>query len=238
MGNALRGDFGNSIFQNRPVIRIIGEQLPSTLELTASAMLVALLIGLPVGCVAAVRHGSLVDRLTLLLASVGVAMPVFWLAMLAISYFSFTLGWFPATGQGGLARLVLPAVVLGLGSAAAIARLVRSSLLEVLRAEYVTTARAKGLAGREVLLRHALKNAALPYVTMIGLQVGFLLSGAVVAETIFAYPGMGRLAVEAISTKDVPVIQAFVTVAAVIVVLANLIVDLAYTRLDPRIRLS
>src|ERR1051326_8649109 len=132
MGNALRGDFGNSIFQNRPVMRIIGEQFPSTLELTASAMLVAVLIGLPIGCIAAVRRGSLVDRFSLLLASVGVAMPVFWLAMLAISYFSFTLGWFPATGQGGPERLVLPAIVLGLGAAAAIARLGRPRLLALL----------------------------------------------------------------------------------------------------------
>src|SRR3954451_6081174 len=171
MGNAVHGEFGNSIFQNRPVIRIIGEQVPSTLELTASAMLVAVLIGVPVGCIAAVRHGSLVDRVSLLLASVGVAMPVFWMAMLAIFYFSFTLGWFPATGQGGPERLVLPAIVLGLGSAAAIARLVRSSLLDVLRQDYVRTAQAKGLGRPTVIVSHALRNALIPAVTVIGLQV-------------------------------------------------------------------
>ncbi len=236
MGNALHGDFGNSIFQNRPVIRIISEQVPSTLELTASAMLVALFIGLPVGCIAAVRHGSVVDRLTLLLASVGVAMPVFWLAMLAISYFSFTLGWFPATGQGGIARLVLPAIVLGLGAAAAIARLVRSSLLDVLRQDYVRTAKAKGLSGVMVTLRHALRNALIPTITVIGLQVGSLMSGTVVTETIFSRQGLGRLAVESILAKDFPVVQGTVLLGAVVYILVNLMVDLSYAFLDPRIR--
>jgi peptide/nickel transport system permease protein len=236
MGNAVRGDFGNSIFQNRPVIRIIGEQFPSTLELTASAMLVAGLIGLPIGCIAAVRRGSLVDRLSLLLASVGVAMPVFWLAMLAIFYFSFTLGWFPATGQGGPERLVLPAVVLGLGSAAAIARLIRSSLLDVLRQDYVRTAHAKGLGSVAVTLRHALRNALIPAITVMALQVGTLMGGTVVTETIFSRQGLGRLAVESILAKDFPVVQGTVLLGAVVYILVNLLVDLSYALIDPRIR--
>ena len=236
LGNALHGDFGSSIFQNRPVIRIIGEQLPATLELTTTAMLVALAIGLPLGCLSAVRHGSLVDRVCLLLASVGMAMPVFWLAMLAIFYFSFTLGWFPATGQGGPQRLILPAAVLGIGSAAAIARLVRSSLLEVLRQDYVRTARAKGLGGLAVTLGHALRNALIPTITVIGLQVGSLMSGTVVTETIFSRQGLGRLAVESILSKDFPVVQGTVLLGAVVYILVNLLVDLSYSFLDPRIR--
>jgi len=172
----------------------------------------------------------------LLLASVGVAMPVFWLAMLAISYFSFTLGWFPATGQGGIARLVLPAIVLGLGAAAAIARLVRSSLLDVLRQDYVRTAKAKGLSGVMVTLRHALRNALIPTITVIGLQVGSLMSGTVVTETIFSRQGLGRLAVESILAKDFPVVQGTVLLGAVVYILVNLMVDLSYAFLDPRIR--
>lgn len=236
LGSALHGEFGDSIFQNRPVIRIIGDQLPATVELTTTAMLIALLIGIPVGCVAAVRHGSLVDRLSLLITSVGVSMPVFWLAMLAIFYFSFTLEWFPATGQGGAERLVLPAAVLGLGSASVIARLVRSSLLDVLRQDYVRTALAKGLGTTAVTLGHALRNALIPTITVIGLQVGSLMGGTVVTETIFSRQGLGRLAVESILAKDFPVVQGTILLGAVVYILVNLLVDLSYAVLDPRIR--
>jgi ABC-type dipeptide/oligopeptide/nickel transport system permease component len=236
LGNAVHGDFGSSIFQNRPVIRIIAEQLPSTIELTVSAMAVAVLLGGSLGCLAAVRRDSWVDRLCMLVASVGVAMPVFWMGLLAIFTFSFSLGWFPVTGQGGLERLVLPAAVLGLGSAAAIARLVRSSLLEVLRQDYVRTARAKGLSDSVVTFRHALRNALIPTVTVIGLQIGTLLGGTVVIETIFARQGLGRLAVESILAKDFPVVQGTVLLAAVIYLAINLVVDLSYAVLDPRIR--
>ena len=236
MWNAIRGDFGSSIFQNRPVIRIIGEQIGATAELTLTAMAVAITLGLVFGCLAAVRHDSWVDRLCMLIASVGVAMPVFWLALLAIFFFSFTLGWFPATGQGGPQRLILPAVVLGIGSAASIARLVRSSLLEVLRQDYVRTARAKGLGALSVTLKHALRNALIPTVTVIGLQVGSLMGGTVVTETIFSRQGLGRLAVDSILTKDFPVVQGTVLLGAIVYILINLVVDLSYAVIDPRIR--
>ena len=236
LGGAVQGDFGSSIVQNRPVIRVIAEQLPSTIELTVSAMAIAILLGGSLGCLAAVRRDSWVDRLCMLVASVGVAMPAFWMALLAISTFSFSLGWFPVTGQGGMERLVLPAAVLGLGSAAAITRLVRSSLLDVLRQDYVRTARAKGLSGSVVTFRHALRNALIPTVTVIGLQFGTLLGGTVVIETIFARPGLGRLAVESILAKDFPVVQGTVLLGAVIYLAINLVVDLSYAVLDPRIR--
>ncbi len=236
LGNAVQGDFGSSIFQNRPVIHIIVEQLPSTIELTVFAMAIAILLGGSLGCCAAVRRDSWVDRLCMLVASVGVAMPAFWMALLAMFTFSFSLGWFPVTGQGGLERLVLPAAVLGLGSAAAIARLVRSSLLEILHQDYVRTARAKGLSGSVVTFRHALRNALIPTVTVIGLQIGTLLGGTVVIETIFARQGLGRLAVESILAKDFPVVQGTVLLSAVIYLAINLVVDLSYAVLDPRIR--
>src|SRR4051812_12620304 len=236
LGNAVQGDFGSSIFQNRPVIGIIAEQLPSTIELTVSAMAIAILLGGSLGCFAAVRRDSWVDHLCMLVASVGVAMPTFWMALLAIFTFSFSLGWFPVTGRGGLERLVLPAAVLGLGSAAAIARLVRSSLLEVLRQDYVRTARAKGLSSAAVTFRHALRNALIPAVTVVGLQIGTLLGGTVVIETIFARPGLGRLAVDSILAKDFPVVQGTVLLSAVIYLAINLAIDLAYAVLDPRIR--
>jgi ABC-type dipeptide/oligopeptide/nickel transport system permease component len=184
------------------------------------------------------NHDGWIDASARFFAFLGQSIPVFLLGMVLILVFAVGLRWLPSSGGESWKSLVLPAISVGSFSAAVLARLLRSSLLEVLSQEYVRTAYAKGLGARTVLVRHALKNAALPFVTMLGLQVGFLLSGAVVAETIFAYPGMGRLAVDAISRKDVPVIQSFVTVAAVIVIAANLLVDVVYTRIDPRIRLS
>jgi peptide/nickel transport system permease protein len=235
LGNAVRGDFGNSIFQNRSVMTIIGEQLPATIELTLASMAIAVLVGVTFGSLAAIRQNSWVDRLCMLLATVGVAMPSYWLALLGIFFFSLTLGWLPATGQGGLERLVLPAAVLGLGSAAAIARLVRSSLLEVLRQDYIRTAWAKGLRERGVVSRHALRNALIPVVTVIGLQFGFMLGGTVITETIFSRQGLGRLAVTAIFAKDFPLVQGTVLLSAAVYVVVNLIVDLSYAVLDPRI---
>jgi peptide/nickel transport system permease protein len=217
---------------------VVIERLPATLRLAAAAVLFALLVSLPLGILAALHHDRWLDTLARLLAFVGQSIPVFLIGMVLILVFAVGLHWLPSSGGDGWQSLLLPAISVGSFSAAVLARLLRSSLLEVLGQDYIRTAYAKGLQARTVLLRHALKNAAMPFVTMLGLQVGFLLSGAVVAETIFAYPGMGRLAVEAISTKDVPVIQSFVIVAAVVVIVANLLVDLVYTRLDPRIRLS
>jgi len=236
--HAVRGDFGISYSSHEPAMGIVLERLPATLRLTGAAVLFALVVAIPLGLLAAMNHDRWIDSAARFFAFLGQSIPVFLLGMVLILVFAVGLRWLPSSGGESWKSLILPAISIGSFSAAVLARLLRSSLLEVLSQEYIRTAYAKGLAGRTVVVRHALKNAALPFVTMLGLQVGFLLSGAVVAETIFAYPGMGRLAVEAISRKDVPVIQSFVTIAAVIVIAANLFVDLVYTRIDPRIRLS
>ena len=236
--HAVRGDFGMSYSSHEPAMGVVLERLPATLRLTGAAVLFALVVAIPLGLLAAMYHDRWIDAAARFFAFLGQSIPVFLLGMVLILVFAVGLRWLPSSGGESWKSLILPAISIGSFSAAVLARLLRSSLLEVLSQEYIRTAYAKGLAGRTVVVRHALKNAALPFVTMLGLQVGFLLSGAVVAETIFAYPGMGRLAVEAISRKDVPVIQSFVTIAAVIVIAANLFVDLVYTRIDPRIRLS
>jgi len=235
-GHALCGNLGVGLRSRRPVIDSILEALPSTLELTGAALLVAAIVGIALGIVAAVAHGTWIDTAAMSFAMLGVSVPVFYSSLLLILLFSFRLGWFPATGQGGLERLVLPATALGLASAAALARLVRSSMLEVLAQEYIVTARAKGLSGGAVIMRHGLKNALIPTVTMLGLQLGALLGGAVVTETIFSRPGLGRLAVDAITSRDFPLIQGVVLFAAVLYVLVNLIVDVLYAVIDPRIR--
>jgi ABC-type dipeptide/oligopeptide/nickel transport system permease component len=234
--HAVRGDLGRGLRSQRPVLDSILEALPSTLELTFTALLLAALIGITLGIIAAVTHGGWLDTASMGVAMIGVSVPVFYSSLLLIMFFSFRLGWFPATGQGGVERLVLPAVALGLASAAALARLVRSSMLEVLNQEYIVTAHAKGLAGRMVVLRHALKNALIPTVTMLGLQLGALLGGAVVTETIFSRPGLGRLAVDAIAGRDFPLVQGTVLFAAATYVLVNLVVDVLYAAIDPRIR--
>jgi peptide/nickel transport system permease protein len=237
LAHAVRGDFGLSYSSHEPAMGEVLDRLPATILLTAAAVLFALVVSVPLGLLAAMNHDRWVDVIARLFAFLGQSIPVFLLGIVLIIVFGVDLHWLPSSGSGSWQNLVMPAVAVGSFSAAVLARLLRSSLLEVLGQEYIRTAYAKGLRGRVVVVRHALRNAALPFVTMVGLQVGFLLSGAVVAETIFAYPGMGRLAVTAISRKDVPVIQSFVIVAAVIVILANLFVDLVYTRIDPRIRL-
>jgi peptide/nickel transport system permease protein len=236
ISGAVQGDLGRSIQSNRPVTREIAAQLPSTIELTLAAMAVAVAVGITLGLLAATRHNGPLDYGAMTVALAGVSMPSFWLGILLILFFSLHLGWFPATGQGGLERLVLPALTLGFGASAIIARLVRSSVLEVLRHEYVTTARAKGLGPRAVLLRHALKNALIPVVTIVGLQFGALLAGTVVIETVFSRPGVGRMVVNAILVKDFPVVQGAILIIATTYVLANLLVDLAYAWLDPRVR--
>ena len=234
--HAVRGDLGRGLRSQRPVLDSILEALPSTLELTLTALLLAAIMGIVLGIVAAVAHGGWLDTASMGVAMLGVSVPVFYSSLLLIFFFSFRLGWFPATGQGGVERLVLPATALGLASAAALARLVRSSMLEVLSQEYIVTAHAKGLAGQMVVLRHALKNALIPTVTMLGLQLGALLGGAVVTETIFSRPGLGRLAVDAIAGRDFPLVQGTVLFAAATYVLVNLVVDVLYAAIDPRIR--
>jgi len=238
VGRALQGDLGRSLQNGRPVALELSERLPRTAELAAAAFIVSLLFGVSLGILSALRHNTWVDTLSMFVALVGVSMPIFWLGLLAILVFSIQLSWFPVTGQQGLVSLVLPATVLGIVSSATLARLVRSSMLEVLRHEYVTTARAKGLKERVVVRRHALKNALIPVVTVLGLEVGSLLSGAVITETVFARPGIGKLIVDSIQSKDFTVVQGGVLFVAVVYVVVNLAVDVSYAFLDPRIRVS
>ena len=236
LGKALQGDLGRSYQSRRSVLDAILEHLPSTIQLTFAGLGLAIVIGVVLGVVAALKPNSIGDNLSMFFALAGVSLPEFWLALMLIFFFSFSLGWFPATGQGGIERLILPAFALGLRAAATIARLTRASMLEIMNQDYITTARAKGLAGRVVVTRHALKNALIPVVTIVGLQFGNLMAGAVIIETVFARQGVGRLAVDAIRMKDFPMVQGTVLFAATAYVLTNLIVDISYAWLDPRIR--
>jgi peptide/nickel transport system permease protein len=233
---AVQGDLGISLRSNRPVSALIAERLPATVLLTVAALVIAVAIAVPAGIVSAVKRGSVIDRLAMVGAVGGQAVPIFWLALLLIAFFGVRLRWFPVYGSGSLAHLVLPAVSLSTIILGRLARLVRSSMLEVLGQDYVRTARAKGLAEPRVLGLHALKNAAIPIVTLLGIQFAQLLGGAVVTETIFAWPGIGRLVVEAIFNRDFPVVQGVVLVVSLIFVAMNMLVDLAYAALDPRIR--
>jgi peptide/nickel transport system permease protein len=236
VANAARGDLGMSIRSRRPVTTEIGENVASTAQLAAAAMLVAVAVGVPLGLLAALSRNSWLDVASMGTALLGVSMPSFWLGLLLIFVFSLHLAWFPATGGGDLAHLVLPAITLGTIAAAIIARLTRSSMLEVLGQDYVRTARAKGLGGVSVVARHALKNALIPIITIFGLQFGNLLAGAVIVETVFSRPGLGRLIVGGILNKDFPLVQGTVLFVATVYVLINLLVDLAYAYADPRIR--
>jgi peptide/nickel transport system permease protein len=238
LSKAVRGDFGQSIRHNQPALDLVIERLPATLQLAAAALALSLVIAVPLGILAAVRRGSLVDQASLVISLVGQAFPVFWLGIVLIIVFAENLRWLPASGRGGPQHLVMPALALSAYSTAIITRLLRSSLVEVLSADFIRTARAKGVAERVVLVGHALKNAALPVVTVIGLQVGALLGGAVITEEVFAYPGMGRLAIQAIANRDFTVVQAFVVLMATVIVAINLLVDLLYAWLDPRVRLG
>ena len=236
--HAVQGDFGTSFRYQEPAMGVVLERAPATLRLAAVAVLFTVLVSVPLGIVAALHRGRAIDAVARIIAVIGQSIPSFLLGIILILVFAVGLRWLPSSGAAGWQSLVLPGSTIGGLSAAVLARVLRSSMIEVLSQDHVRTAYAKGIPKRSVILRHALKNAALPFSSLLGLQVGYLLSGAVVAETIFSYPGMGRLAVEAISTKDIPVIQSFVTVTASIVVASNLVVDLVYRRLDPRIRLS
>jgi peptide/nickel transport system permease protein/oligopeptide transport system permease protein len=236
--NAGRGDLGTSIRSRRPVTTEIRENLASTAQLAVAAMLVAVVVGVPLGLVAALARNSWLDVASMGTALLGVSMPSFWLGLLLIFVFSLHLGWFPATGGGDLQHLVLPSITLGTIAAAIIARLTRSSMLEVLGQDYVRTARAKGLGGFAVVVRHALKNALIPIITIFGLQFGNLLAGAVIVETVFSRPGLGRLIVGGILSKDFPLVQGTVLFVATAYVLINVLVDIAYAYADPRIRLG
>ena len=231
-----RGDLGVSLQQRRPVAALIREHYPATLELTVAAMLVSLLIALPAGILSGIRQYSFWDHSTMLAALLGVSMPNFWLGPLLIWIFSIQLGWFPVSGKGGIEHLLLPALTLGASMAAIMARMTRSSVLEVLREDYVMTARAKGLSEARIILKHVLRNAMLPVVTIMGLQFGALLAGSIITETIFSWPGLGTLMVKAIQTRDYPVVQGCVLVIALSYVFVNLATDLLYGVIDPRIR--
>ncbi|CAN7678013.1 ABC transporter permease [Neorhizobium sp. LjRoot104] len=254
----LRGDMGRSIFQNQAVSEIIAGRLGATIELAVLALILASLIGITLGVIAATRQGSLVDTVSMIFAQLGVSMPVYWLGLLLMLLFAVTLGWLPAIGRGApfpeaawaaltgrpqvlldsFAHILLPALALAANSAAIISRLVRTAMLEVLREDFVRTAYAKGLRRNRVVIRHALRNALLPVLSVIGLRFGALLGGAVLTETIFAWPGLGQLTITAISQRDLPLIQGIVLTFAIIFALVNLVVDLLYAAVDPRIRLG
>lgn len=233
---AVQGDLGRSLFTRRPVTNQILSALPSTLLLTSTAIVIALIVGVPLGIISALRARTWVDTASMVVSLLGVAMPVFWIALVLILIFSVRLGWLPATGTIGVRSIVLPAIALGLGAAGLFARLVRSSMLEVLRAEYIMTARAKGLNEALVVARHTLRNALIPLVTIIGLQIGNLLSGAVVVETVFARQGIGSMLIKGILQKDFPLVQGLILFIAVAYVGINILVDIAYSVIDPRIR--
>lgn len=235
ISSAARGDLGVSTFSRRPVTTELGERFPRTLVLAGLSLFLATVVGVSAGIVSATKRNSIFDNASMLAALVGVAAPVFWLALMLQLLFSVQLRWFPATGMGNMRHLVLPAVTLGMASAALMARITRSSMLDVLKQDYITTARAKGLAEKVVIYKHALKNALIPVVTVLGLQFGILLGGAVLTETVFAWPGVGRLLVDAILRRDYPVVQGTVMMLAFLFVIINLVVDIIYAFIDPRI---
>lgn len=235
VGNVLQGDFGQTIRGQQPVLGLLLQRLPNTLALAFSALALALAIGIPLGFFAAYRKGSWVDAAVMGLAMTGVSIPSFWLGLVLLSVFAVQLGWLPVAGSGAL-NLVLPAVTLGVANAAIIARLTRSSMLDVLNEDFVRTARAKGLPRTLVLQRHVLRVGLLPLVTVLGMQFAAMMGGAIVVENIFAWNGVGRLAIDAIFQRDYPVIQGFILVFSLVVVAVSILLDIAYVLIDPRVR--
>ncbi len=233
---ALRGDFGESLRHGEPAMGLVLERLPATFELAGAGLLIALCLAIPAGIVSAVRRNTSVDYVSTVVALLGQAMPTFWLGIMLILVFSVRLNWLPSSGRGSLEHLILPAITLGLFSTARITRLTRSGMLEVLGQDYIRTARAKGMGEPPVVWKHALKNASIPIVTIVGIELGTLLGGSVITETIFAWPGVGRLSVQAIFNRDYPVVQSAVFLLASTFVIVNFLVDVVYTYLDPRIR--
>ena len=235
---ALQGDFGISIRHQQPAMGMVLGRLPATLQLMGMALFVALLIAVPLGILSALYPNSFIDRFGVVMALVGQAVPNFFLGIVLILFFSVQMNLLPSSGRGGFEHLILPAITLGTASAAFINRLLRSSLREVLGTDYIRTARAKGRSRQEIVFRHALRNAAIPVLTVIGLQIVQLVGGAIVTETVFAYPGAGLLLVQSLGNRDIPVIQAFVLLIAVVVIVVNLVVDVLYGWLDPRISIA
>lgn len=236
LARLVQGDLGTSLVSHRPVVDAIGEQLPHTLALATTATMLSIILGISMGVLAATHQGTWIDQVCIILSVLGVSVPILLSGLLFILLFSLVLGWLPATGQGSWRHLVMPALILSLASTGTIARLVRTQMLEVLPADYITVARAKGVLERVILWRHALRNALIPVVTIIGLQFGSLLGGTVVTESLFSRRGLGRLVVDAIFWKDYPLVQGVVILGAAIYVAVNLLVDLSYGLLDPRVR--
>lgn len=236
LAGVARGDLGRSLTTQRPVAGLILARYPATLQLAAAALLVSLFIALPLGTLSAVRPRSMLDAGGLLFSLFGVSMPTFWLGPLLIILFSLKLDWLPVSGRHGIASLVLPALTLGLGMSAILVRMTRSSLLEIFPKEFVLAARAKGLPERRVILRHALRNALVPLLTIVGLQIGALLTGSIITETIFSWPGLGRLTIQAIQGRDYPLVQGCILAIALTYLLVNLLIDLLYAAVDPRVQ--
>jgi ABC-type dipeptide/oligopeptide/nickel transport system permease component len=236
LSGALQGDLGRSVRSGLPVAQEIAMRFPATLRLTLAGMAVAVTLGISLGLLAAVYRRTLVDYVAIVLALIGVSVPVFWSGLILMIIFALELGWLPASGSGSWRHLVMPAFAIGFASSAFIARITRSSMIETLRHDYVRTARAKGVVSWRVNVRHAFRNALLPVVTVVGLQFGSLLGGAVLTETVFAYPGVGRMLVDAIRARDLPLIQGTVLFVSVVFVLINLAVDVSYAALNPKIR--
>lgn len=236
LGNAFRGDFGYSYRISAPAFDLVWERVPATLRLMAASLAISIAFAIPVGILAAVKRNTIFDRLSMLLVLFGQSMPTFWFGIMAIIIVSVQLQWLPTSGYRGPEYIILPALTLGLYTSAVLARILRSSLIEVFSRDFIRTARAKGLSESAVLIGHAVKNAAIPVITVIGLQVGYLMGGSIITETVFSYPGMGLLAIQAIQGRDIPVLQAFVVMIAAVIVLVNLLVDVIYTFLDPRVK--
>jgi len=232
----VQGDLGTSLLSKESIVDMLWQRIPATIELALAGLLVAILIALPLGCLAAIRQNTFYDQGAMLFSLLGVSIPNFWLGPLFILLFSVTLGWLPISGRESWQSLILPALTLGTALAAILARMIRATVLEILHEDYIRTARAKGLSESNVIIHHALRNAALPIITILGLQLGALLAGAVITETIFAWPGIGQLTIEAIQKRDYSVIQACVLLISLTYVIVNTFTDILYAWLDPRVR--
>ena len=236
LGNALTGDFGRSLTYNVSALNVVLERLPATLELTGVAFTLTVLIAIPAGLIAAVKRNTILSQIVMIVALLGQAMPGFWLGVMMILLFSVRLGWLPTGGREGLANLVMPSIVLGSWGAAKITRLTRAGMLEVLGEDYIRTARSKGLSERYVLTRHALANALLPILSTLGLTVGAMLGGAIITETVFSWPGIGKWAVDGIFDHDMPILRAYILLMGCLFVFVNLLIDILYVWIDPRVR--
>lgn len=238
IGNLVQGDMGLSYKTKNPVATEVWARFPNTMKLASVAMIMAIGLAIPLGVIAAVKQNTAIDGISMIISLIGVSMPIFWLGLLLILFFSLKLGWFPVSGSTGWKSIVLPGFALGFNHMASIARTTRSSMLEVIRQDYIRTVRAKGVASNKVITRHALKNALIPTITVIGLQVGFMLGGSVLTETVFAWPGIGRLMIDGINGRDIPMVMGCIILFSVTFSIINLIVDLLYGLVDPRIKNS